>query len=100
MEVEDDNGYVPPDRLIERLFLDHYASTENPAGLSPGELEVFRLAIHLEHREIAEQIGRTENQVRQVKHQAVKKVRKHGEIPVRDHIDTNARKRGRTKKPA
>jgi hypothetical protein len=86
--------------MLDRLFLAHYASAENPAGLSPGELEVFRLAIHLEHREIAEEIGRTEGLVRKLKHQAVKKVRKHGEITVRDHIDTNARKRGRTKKPA
>ncbi len=85
------------EKILDRLFLAHYASAENPAGLSPGELEVFRLAIQLEHREIAEEIGRTEGLVRKLKHQAVKKVRKHGEITVRDHIDTNARKRGRTK---
>jgi hypothetical protein len=88
------------EKMLDRLFLAHYASPENPAGLSPGELEVFRLAIQLEHREIAEEIGRTEGLVRKLKHQAVKKVRKHGEITVRDHIDTNARKRGRTKKSA
>jgi DNA-directed RNA polymerase specialized sigma24 family protein len=100
MEQEDDTDVVSPDHLIERLFLDHYTSPKNPAGLNPRELEVFRLAIHLEHREIAEEIGRTEGLVRQLKHRAVKKVRKHGEITVRDHIDTNARKRGRTKKSA
>ena len=99
-EMEDETAVVPPDHLIERLFLDHYASVKNAAGLSPRELEVFRLAIRLQHREIAEEIGCTENLIRQVKHQAVKKVREHGEITVRDGIDTNARKRGRTKECA
>jgi|SRR5215217_5295445 len=86
------------EKILDRLFLAHYASAENPAGLTPTEREVFRLAIHLEHREIAEEIGSTESSVRKLKHQAVKKVREHGEITVRDGIDTNARKRGRKKK--
>jgi DNA-directed RNA polymerase specialized sigma24 family protein len=99
-EEEDETAFVPPDHLIERLFLDHYASPKNPAGLTPAEWEVFRLAIHLEHREIAEEVGSTEGSVRKLKHQAVKKVRKHGEITVRDHIDTNAHKRCKTRKSA
>jgi len=69
------------ERLLDRVFIAHYADARNPAGLSPGELEVFQLARGFEHREIGEKTGRTENQVRQLKHQAVKKVRKHGEIP-------------------
>jgi len=88
------------EKILNQLFLAHYASAENPAGLTPTEREVFGLAIHLEHREIAEKIGSTEGSVRKLKHQAVKKVRKHGEITVRDHIDTNARERGRTRKSA
>jgi hypothetical protein len=89
------------EKILDQLFLAHYANADsNPAELSSGELEVFQLAQQLEHREIAEKIGRTEVQVRQLKHRAVKKVRKHGEIPVRDRTDTNARKRGRTKKSA
>jgi hypothetical protein len=88
------------EKILDRHLLDHYAGAKNPARLTSTEREVFRLAIHLGHREIAEEIGRTEGSVRKFKHQAVKKVRKHGEITVRDHIDTNARKRGRTKKSA
>jgi hypothetical protein len=99
-KMEDETAFVPPDHLIERLFLNHYVSPKYPAGLSSRELEVFQLALYLEHQEIAEEIGRTEALVRKVKHDAVKKIRKHGEITVRDQIDTNARKRGRTKKSA
>jgi hypothetical protein len=88
------------EKILDQLFLAHYAGTENPAGLTSTERKVFGLAVHLEHREIAEEIGSTEGSVRKLKHQAVMKVRKHGEITVRDHIDTNARKRGRTRKSA
>lgn len=68
------------ERLLDRLFLAHYADAQNPAGLSPSELEVFQLARGLEHWEISEKIGRTVNQVRQFKHHAVRKVREHGGI--------------------
>jgi hypothetical protein len=98
--LEDLHAEEDLDEAYYRAFLAHYASAKNPARLTPGELEVFRLSIQLEHREIAEEIGSTEGSVRKLKHQAVKKVRKHGEITVRDGIDTNARNRGRAKRSA
>jgi hypothetical protein len=84
IELEDKSPGGSHESVEEELFLAYYASAENLAAeLTPTEREVFRLAIHLEHREIAEEIGSTEGSVRKLKHQAVEKIRKHAEITVR-----------------
>lgn len=76
IDVEDESPEGSHESVEKRLFLAYYASGKNPAGLSPREMEVFKLSATMGNGEIAQAVGRPAKQIAVEKHRAISKIQR------------------------